>query len=169
MGIQNHIFFTHQVLKFKQTGTIMKKTFKQNTTPFTIAHYILLVIVILLCTSIIAWITITNHNTKKNKDIPTDKNTPPCIQRITNTVGQMWAFNPQSVPEKYWNIAIEYLNQPIKTRTYGICQDVAFVCNVGQIRRDCDPCAVPDARAYAMGIHIDDLIRTNCAIHTEQN
>ena len=59
-------------------------------------------------------------------------------------------------------IAIEYLNEPILNRTYGICQDVAFVCHPGQTRRECDPCAVPSARAIAKQQQIADMIKTNC-------
>lgn len=148
----------------------MSQKFKHNTTPFTIAHFILLFLVSIMCISIIAWIIITRNNNPITNNTSINvthiKNTNPCVQRITNTVERMWAFNPKSVPEKYWEIATNYLNQPITTRTYGICQDIAFVCLIGQIRRDCDPCAVPDARAYAMDIHINDLIRTNC---TQEN
>ena len=138
-----------------------------NTSAFTIAHYILLFLVTGLCISIIAWIMITRNNNKPTNDVTQNiiriKNSDPCVQRVNEIVTRMWAFNPDAVPEKYWKIATEYLNAPITTRTYGICQDVAFTCHTGQIRRDCDPCAVPAARAYAMDIHINDLIHANCA------
>lgn len=145
---------------------------KQNTSAFTIAHYILLFLVTGLCISIIAWIMITrNNNTPENnisQNVIHIKNTDPCVQRINDIVARMWTFNPQAVPEKYWVIATEYLNQPITTRTTGLCQDIAYTCHIGQIRSDCDPCAVSSARAYAMNIHINDLIHANCA-HTEKS
>lgn len=147
--------------------------FKNNTSAFTIAHYILLFLVTGLCISIIAWIIITRNNDAPTNNISQNiihiKNTDPCVQRINNIVAQMWAFNPRAVPEKYWVIATDYLNQPITTRTSGICQDIAFTCHVGQTRIDCDPCAVPSARLYAMNIHINDLIQANCATESKAN
>lgn len=149
------------------------KKFKQNTNAFTIAHYILLFLVTGLCISIIAWIIITRHNNTPKNNISQNiihiKNTDPCVQRINEIVTKMWAFNPNAIPQKYWDIANNYLNQTITTRTYGLCQDVAFVCHKGQIMRDCNPCAVPAARDYAIKIQISDLIRGNCAPDTEQN
>ncbi len=90
------------------------------------------------------------------------KNTDPCVQRTINTVAQMWAYNPEMVPQRYWDMAADYMNQTITTRTYGICQDVAYTCHVGQIRRDCDPCAVPSARDYAQSMHTAEMIQKNC-------
>lgn len=145
---------------------------KKNTTnSFTIAHYILLFLVFCLCTGIIVWIIITRNNPTPTNNVSVspvihiDKPTP-CIQRTKNTVSQMWAYDPDMVPQKYWDIALDYLNQKITTRTYGICQDVAYICHPGEIRRDCDPCAVPSARNYAMEIHIADMIHANCE-HSE--
>lgn len=144
----------------------MAKKFTTNTSAFSVAHYILLFLVVILCIAIIAYIMIRRNNPTPTTNIsPTIthvKNTDPCVQRTTNTVAQMWAYTPQKVPQKYWDIATNYLTQKITTRTYGICQDVAFICRPGQIRRDCDPCAVPSARAYAMEIHTADMIQANC-------
>lgn len=144
----------------------MSKKFNTNTNSFTIAHYILLFLVVGLCISIIAWIMIARNNSSPVNNVSQNiihvRDTDPCVQRIRNTVAQMWAYDPRAIPQKYWIIATEYLNQTINTPTYGICQDVAFTCHVGQLRRDCDPCAVPSARAYAMDIHTADLIQENC-------
>lgn len=139
------------------------KNFKHNTSAFTIAHYILLFLVTGLCISIIAWIMISRNNTQTPKNVIHIKNTDPCVQRINEIVTKMWAFNPAAIPQKYWEIATDYLNQTITTRTYGICEDVAYTCHIGQIMRDCNPCAVPAARDYAMQIQISDLIQGNCA------
>ena len=151
----------------------IEKKFKQNTSAFTIAHYILLFLVTGLCISIIAWIMITRTNQNPENNVSQNiihvKNTTPCVQRIEEIVTHMWALNPRAVPEKYWAIATDYLNQPFSTRTYGLCEDVAFICHAGQIRKDCDPCAVPAARAYAMKIHINDLISDNCAPTQPEN
>ena len=140
--------------------------FKTNTNSFTIAHYILLFLVTITCIGIIAWVIITNNNPTPTNNVTQTithvQHTDPCVQRTINTVAQMWAYDPKSVPQKYWNLAMDYMNQTITTNTYGICQDVAFKCRVGQIRRDCDPCAVPSARAYAQDIHTADMIAANC-------
>ncbi len=151
----------------------VEKKFKQNTSAFTIAHYILLFLVTGLCISIIAWIMITRNNNTPSNNISQNiihvKNSDPCVQRVNEIVTQMWTLNPRAVPEKYWVIATNYLNQPFKSQTYGICEDIAFTCHAGQIRQDCDPCAVPAARAYAMKIHINDLISENCAPTQPEN
>ena len=145
----------------------MAKKFKTNTNTYTIAHYLLLFLVIGLCICIAAWIMITRHNNNPiNNVTPTIthiSSTLPCVKRTVDTVEQMWRYDPKSVPQKYWNIAIEYLNEPITARTYGLCQDVAFVCHTGQIRRECDPWAVPSARAFAKQQQIADMIKMNCS------
>lgn len=139
--------------------------FKDKITTFTIAHYILLFLVACICITIIAYTVIrrTHHTMNTDTQITTThiSNTA-CINRITRQIQQIWEYDPKSVPEKYWNIAMQYLNTRIHQTTYGICQDVAYVCHPGQIRRDCDPCAVPSARAYAQSIHISDTIKSNC-------
>lgn len=140
--------------------------FKTNTSSFTIAHYILLFLVTGLCICVIAWLMISRNNTNTTNDIGQNvihlNSGNPCIKRTIDTIEKMWENDPKSVPQKYWDIAIEYLNTPIYTTTYGICQDVAFVCNTGQIRRDCDPCAIPSARAFAKQQQIADTIKTGC-------
>ena len=144
----------------------MAKKFTTNTNAFGIAHYILLFIVVILCICTIAFIIIKRNNPNPQNNVqPTIthiKNNDPCVQRTINTIAQMWAYDPKKVPQKYWDIATNYLTEPITTRFYGICQDVAYTCHPGQIRRDCDPCAVPSARAYAMEIHTTDMIQANC-------
>ena len=144
----------------------MATKFKTNTNSFTIAHYILLFLVTIICISIISWVVIKRNNpTPQNNITPTIvhvKSVDPCVQRITNTVAQMWAYNPRMVPQKYWQIASDYLDEVITTRTYGICQDVAFTCRPGQKRIECDPCAVPSARAFAQDRQTADMISENC-------
>lgn len=139
--------------------------FKTNTNAFTIAHYILLSLVAIVCIVIIAWIMIVRNNSSPHNNVTMThlKGSNPCVQRTIETVKKLWDFNPRAVPQKYWEIAMTYMNQPITENTYGICQDVAYTCKRGQIRRDCDPCAVPSARAYAQAMHIADLVQTNCS------
>lgn len=169
MGIENYILSPHPMVKFRlkpKERNTMAPRFKPNTNTYTIAHYILLFLVIGLCICIAAWIMISRHNQSPQNNItPTIthiSNKSPCIRRTIDTIEQMWRYDPKSVPQKYWNIAIEYLNEPMLNRTYGICQDVAFVCYPGQTRRECDPCAVPSARAIAKQQQIADMIKTNC-------
>ncbi|MBP3397461.1 MAG: hypothetical protein J6K82_00855 [Alphaproteobacteria bacterium] len=144
----------------------MAKKFKTNINSFTIAHYILLFLVVGLCICIIAWIMIHRVNSAPENNVTLNTthmtSSDPCVQRTINTVNQMWAYDPKQVPQKYWEIAMNYMNQPITTRTYGLCQDVGYICHPGQILRDCDPCAVPSARTYAQSIHISDMIEKNC-------
>lgn len=143
-----------------------KTKFKPNTNSFTIAHYILLFLVAGICIVIIAWtmITRTTHTPKNNvtSNIMHIHGKDPCVRRTIETVDKMWEYDPKSVPDKYWNMAMEYMNQTISTHMYGICQDVAFTCHPGQIRRNCDPCAVPSAREYAKQMQIADMIEINC-------
>lgn len=140
--------------------------FKINTTSFTIAHYILLFLVTGLCIVVIAWIMISRHNNAPQNNITPNithvHGNDPCVRRVIDTIDKMWEYDPKSIPDKYWNIALEYMNTPITTTTYGICQDVAFTCKPGQIRRECDPCAVPSAREYAKQMQIADMLETNC-------
>ena len=149
-------------------GDRMVKKFKTNTNAFSIAHYILLFLVVGICIAIIAWVMITNNNPNPTSNISTNvvhvKESNPCVQNTRDMVARMWAYDPQSVPQRYWDIAGNYMNQTITTRTYGICQDVAFTCRPGQIRRDCDPCAAPSARDWAQSIHTADMIQKNCGI-----
>lgn len=144
----------------------MAKKIKTNITSFTIAHYILLFFVVVLCVCIIAWVMIHRNNSSPENNVSINtthiSSSNPCVQRTINTINQMWAYNPKQVPQKYWDIAMSYMNQPIITRTYGLCQDVGYVCHPGQILRDCDPCAIPSARTYAQSIHIADMIEKNC-------
>ncbi|MBQ7056242.1 MAG: hypothetical protein IJN91_04925 [Alphaproteobacteria bacterium] len=145
---------------------MIKTKFQTNTTSFTIAHYLLLFFVMIFCISIIAWVMISRNNSAPTNNISGNilhiHSSAPCVQRTIKTVKQMWEYDPKSVPEKYWEIAMSYMNQKIQDRTYGICQDVAYICPRGAILYDCNPCAVPMARDYAQNIHIADMIVANC-------
>jgi hypothetical protein len=140
--------------------------FKTNISSFTISHYILLFLVTIICIGVIAWVLIhrTNTHPQNNIEIPIThiRGNTPCVQRTIATVNQMWRYDPKMVPQKYWEIAMRYMNQPITQETYGICQDIGYICHPGQTRRDCDPCAVPAARQYAQNIHIADMLSENC-------
>ena len=143
--------------------------FKTNITSIRIAHYLLLFAIAIICIGLVTYAIIHQNNpTPQNNVTPAHraKEQTPCATRTADTIAQMWAYNPKSIPQKYWEIAMDYMNEQITTPTYGICQDVAFHCATGDIRRDCDPCAVPSARAYAMEIHTHDAIKQNCPDET---
>lgn len=141
-----------------------------NTNSFTIAHYILLFLVVGLCIGIAAWIMISSRTaTPKNNVEPVVhiSNTDPCSRQTMNAIAQMWAYDPGMVPQKYWDMAAEYANEQIVTRIHGNCNSVNFTCRPGQIRRDCDPCAIGTGRQIAMDQHIADTIRQNCDTQSE--
>ncbi len=137
----------------------------KQTNPFTIAHYILMFLVAGLCIGVVAWAMISaggNRPVSNVEPVTHIANTDPCSQKMMNAVAQMWAYNPGAVPQKYWDLAAEYANEQIKTRIRGACNDVKFVCRPGQIRRDCDPCALGSARQMAMDQQTADMIAENC-------
>ncbi len=150
----------------KHTGEHIMAKFRVNTNSLTIAHYILLFLVTGVCIAIVAWIMISRHNATPtnniSKNITHISGNTPCVKRTIETVNKLWEYNPRAVPTKYWDIAMNYMNQPITTTTYGICEDVAYVCHPGQTMRECNPCAVPNARTYAQSMHITDSIQSNC-------
>ncbi len=136
-----------------------------QTTSFGIAQYILLFLVAALCVGIVAWTMIAAANKKHNNGAQTIThitNTDPCVQNITNQVSQIWAYNPELVPQVYMDIAKNYANEQITTKIHGACNDITFVCRPGQIRRDCDPCAIGGGRQIAMDQQIADMIQENC-------
>ena len=156
----------HDKIYTNETNGYNMARFRTHITSFTIAHYILLFLVCGLCIGIIAWIMISRHNATPTNNVQfnishINKNMP-CVQRTTETINQMWKYDPKMVPQKYWDIAMDYLNQVYTVTTFGICNDIGYVCRIGQTRRDCDPCAVPLARKYAQEIHLNDEIAKNC-------
>ena len=142
----------------------MAKTSEFQTNPFTIAHYILLFMVAVVCISIVTWLVIARHNAdaENNTNITKIMNTNPCVQETRNAVSRMWAYNQELVPMRYKTIADTYANNAVLTRVTGYCNDAPFTCRAGQLRRTCDPCAIGAGRNIAMERHIADMIRTNC-------
>lgn len=138
-----------------------------QTTSFKIAQYILMFLVAALCVGIIVWV-ISAQNTQNTLNATSDNvirvnnNTSPCIQNVNNKIAQMWAYNPDAIPEKYLAIANEYPNEKITTKIDGTCNNTKFTCRPGQMRRDCDPCAAGTARQIAMDQHITDTIAQEC-------
>ena len=137
LGIRNCISTPPNMITsaLRTKGPPMAKEYKVNTNTFSIAHYILLFLVTILCIGIISWVMIRRNNPAPQNNIQTigtyAHQTDPCVHRITNTVAKMWAYTPDMIPERYWDIAMQYLDETITTRTYGLCQDVAFTCRPG--------------------------------------
>ena len=143
----------------------MPKIKEFQTSPFTIAHYILLFMVTVVCISIVAWLIITRYNdeqAKNNITITHLTNDDPCVKSARDAVAQMWAYNQELVPPRYKTMAETYANEAVLSRVTGYCNDVQFTCRAGQLRRICDPCAVALGRQYAIEQHTIDMIRANC-------
>ncbi len=138
----------------------------QKINTFTIAHYILLFLVVVLCIGIVAWtLTRSGKSVAATDDanvIRVTENISPCAQKIKNQVSQIWAYNPELIPQKYLDIANEYVNSRVDDRIRGECNNVKFTCRRGDIRRDCDPCAVGAARQIAMERQISDMTAEYC-------
>ena len=155
------------------------KNYKNDEpTSYSIAHYIL--VFLLVCVGVVAviWILVaigyrlekraasgpvTIMAAEENVVTTDDINAlSPCAKRVVNSVAQIWTYSPDDVPRKYWDMAYTYVNDTIPTRTEGSCNNVRFICNAGQRRRDCDPCAVSAGMSMAMDRHISDMISQNC-------
>ena len=145
----------------------MAKKSEFQTTPFTIAHYILLFMVTVVCASIVTWLIIARHNATvaDSANITKIMNNNPCVQQTRSAVSRMWAYNQELIPTRYKTVADTYANNAVLTRVSGYCNDVPFTCRAGQLRRTCDPCAVGAGRDKAMEIHIADMVRANCGIN----
>ncbi|MDE5615739.1 MAG: hypothetical protein K2I81_02825 [Alphaproteobacteria bacterium] len=141
-----------------------------QTNSFSIAHYILLISMVVLCGGVVAYAII--HDTGRYEDIlPTEhaqstagaaQEQDTCAQTVTNAVAQMWAYNPDVIPEKYKNIAMAYFTAPMETTVSGECNGARFVCRQGARRADCNPCAASEARDFAIAVQTRDMIKKHC-------
>lgn len=136
----------------------------ENASPFGVAHYILLIAVTVLCIGVIVY-AVWWGMPQKGRPVPSPVQvvaTGECAQNIANEVAQMWAYHPEMVPVKYQGMVTEYLEMPVDSTIRGRCNNVAFTCRAGQIRRHCDPCAVGDARDRVMRVLISDMVAEHC-------
>lgn len=142
-----------------------------QTNSFSIAHYILLICMVVLCGGVVAYAII--HDTGRHDDVlampmptrpaaPASTQPDTCAQTVTNAVAQMWAYNPDVIPVKYKDIAMAYYTGPVNTTIRGECNGVRFVCRAGVRRADCDPCAAGGARDYAISLQTRDMIKKHC-------
>lgn len=142
----------------------MPKQKEFQTTPFTIAHYILLFMVIVTCASIVVWLILDRYETQQqhSTNITYIMNNDPCVEKTRDAISRLWAYNQELIPTRYKTMAETYANDAVLTRTRGYCDGVPFMCRAGQLRRTCDPCAIQTGRRRAMEFHIADMIRANC-------
>ena len=142
----------------------MSKKSEFQTTPFTIAHYILLFMVTIVCISTVTWLIMGRYNDahKNNIVISYMMSKDPCVVRTRDAVSKMWAYNQELIPIKYKTMVDTYINDAVLTRVKGYCNDAVFTCRAGQLRRICDPCAVEVGQQRAMERHTLDLIHANC-------
>lgn len=140
-----------------------------QTNSFSIAHYILLICMVVLCGGVVAYAII--HDTGRHEDVlpmpvqpaaPMAMQPDTCEQTVVDAVAQMWAYNPDVIPVKYRDIAAAYYIAPVNATIRGECNGIRFVCHAGMRRADCDPCAVGSARDYAISVQTSDMIKKHC-------
>lgn len=140
-----------------------------QTNSFSIAHYLLLICIVVLCGGLVAYAII--HDTGEHTDVlPMPTNAPitsgttddTCAQTVKNAVAQMWAYSPDAIPVKYQDAAMAYYTGPVNTTIRGECNGVKYTCRPNMQRMNCDPCAAGSARAYAIGLHTRDMIERHC-------
>ncbi len=139
----------------------------KQPTSFKTAQYILLFFIVIICIWLAAWLIISDNRTK-NQDTDTVNvihitNNDPCIKRVNDYVARLWAYTPENIPEKYLIMANDYANEKITTKIKGACNNIKFTCRAGQIRKDCDPCAIASGRQFAMDRQISDTISQKCS------
>lgn len=139
------------------------------TNSFSIAHYILLICMVVACGGIVAYAIMHDTRSISMNDtlpmptvVPVSAPTDKCSETITNAVAQMWAYNPDAIPEKYRNMAAAYYISPVEATIHGDCNGTTFICNRGVRRSDCDPCAAGSAREFAISVQTRDMIEKYC-------
>lgn len=147
----------------------MKQNKYEYTTPFGIAHYILLVAVAALCLGMIIYAIYWGpHATPRPAPAPRTTPVPTqCARDTAQAVIEMWVYHPEFVPTKYHTMAMEYIAAPVEFTFHSTCNDTEFTCMAGQPRGECDPCAQHDAIATAMQQHVSDAIASICQASEE--
>ncbi len=142
----------------------MSKNKDFQTNPFTIAHYILLFMVTVVCISIVTWLIIDRYNKSHETNVSVSYmlSDEPCIVRTREAIKSMWHYNQELIPTRYKTMADTYANNAVLSRVNGYCNERPFTCRAGQLRRICDPCAIEVGRQRAMEQHILDSVRANC-------
>ncbi len=148
---------------------------RNQTTSFSIARYILFFILGLLGIGFGGWIltadrraaydtppsptkTVANIDNAIADRIARD----PCARDVADAVARMWAYTPDNVPTPYKEMAQEYANETLQVSVQGNCNDIQFKCHSGDVRRNCDPCAVTTGRLFAQSQQTADWIEEQC-------
>ena len=139
----------------------MKKVLIQ-TDAFKIAHYILLFFVVVLCIALVSWAMFSARDSEFVTASPRFNTSNPCVKRVKDAVTQMWEYEPTLVPQKYWRMVSDYADSVLPARASVPCDGRSYVCLAGQMRRDCDPCALMSGRQYAISVHISDMVHQLC-------
>ena len=130
---------------------------------FSVAHYVLLFIVSTLCTVSVVWVLIAANNREAALHDKIRTNTPKTCQRdVADNVKNMWETQPNMIPAHYKTMEINYANRIVPVRTTGTCNGEKFVCQMGEVRASCDPCAKNSAQKRALFQHISDIIDQTC-------
>lgn len=139
---------------------------EQTPSAFSVAHYVLLFLVSTICTVSVVWVLIAANNRESrlnDKFISQSSNSQKsCQRRTADNVVILWESNYANVPEKYKIIETNYANRIVPVRTTGTCNGTRFICEMGDLRYQCDPCAKKSAYKRAMFQHISDAIDQEC-------
>ncbi|MDE6477927.1 MAG: hypothetical protein K2L95_01125 [Alphaproteobacteria bacterium] len=149
---------------------------RNQTTSFSIARYILFFILGILGIGIGVWILTADRRIAYDTPAPTTTQMmgnidtaiaeriarDPCARDVADAVARMWAYTPDNVPAPYKELAQNYANETLPVAIHGNCNDVQFECQSGDIRRNCDPCAVSTGRMFAQSRQIADWISEQC-------
>ncbi|MCL1902667.1 MAG: carboxypeptidase-like regulatory domain-containing protein, partial [Alphaproteobacteria bacterium] len=86
-----------------------------------------------------------------------------CEIDVSSEIFRMWSFDKDKVPEKYKQMVEAYLNEAVTVASKGTCVPGGpFQCNVGDIRKDCSPCARISGEQRAQTQHQKDAIQEKC-------
>ena len=139
-----------------------------NDTPsaFSVSHYILLFLVSTICTVSVVWVLIAANNREsalRDKNMATVSDVPKSCQKdAADKIILLWETNYDNVPQGYKIMELNYANRVVPVRTTGTCNGEKFVCQMGDVRATCDPCAKNSARKRAMFQHVSDEIDASC-------
>lgn len=142
---------------------------KIQTDSYTVAHYILLFLVIV----VVVWFVIWAIRSTRGEAVAGETKTPAantsCVQRTIDSVAQMWINDSDDIPSEYTDMVTQQANRIVNVKTRGNCNGVSFVCEMGVMRSSCDPCAVAVARQKAIDKHTADLVLKNCNVVINQS
>ena len=125
-----------------------------TTNSFTIAKYILLVLVCGVVFMYGIWLI-----TSPRRGI---SRTEQCRESVVETVNNIWNDNPTEIPPQYIQMVVDYTDFVIQIPTSGRCRGTEFTCAPGMRRRDCNPCAAEIGAERARDQYISDMQQQMC-------